>query len=192
MNCTNFNEENVFIDLGGNKCQGLCSFVSKLNLDLSWKIFTFEPNPQINTLHLLQEKNLQHLNITPYTCAAWTEATTKSFKLLNNDEANALEGTIGAESHAQVYGAKEEVLIECIDFWKFLKSLGDKKNIYIKMDIEWSEYEVLKDMLAKGWPINIKEMWIEFHGMGHRQFEEMSNNLIKEIEFNGTIVNRWF
>jgi hypothetical protein len=59
------------------------------------------------------------------------------------------------------------------------------------MDIEWSEYEIIKYMLEKGWPKNIKKIWIEWHNIADEEYRIKSEELTKDIEKNNTKVINW-
>jgi FkbM family methyltransferase len=177
---------NAFLDCGSNKGQGLNHFVNLLGIDELWEIHAFEPNPKIN-IETIQNKRL---NIVIHKKAVWTDNSTRNFKLLKNNEANLVEGVVGDKQQSGFWGCEEIVPVECIDFWEFV-SLITKENVYIKMDIEWAEYQVIEHMLNKGWPNKIRSMWVEFHGIGHEEFKNKANELITQIEKHGTKVERW-
>ena len=58
------------------------------------------------------------------------------------------------------------------------------------MDIEWSEYVIIEDMLNRGWPSNIKEMWVEWHGLDQEVNIEKMNKLTNLIG-SKTKLNNW-
>ena len=91
------------------------------------------------------------------------------FKQYGDDgtsQGSLLQDTHGDE-HYHDYHHSEKV--KTINFYNFLKSFRKDQDIYIKMDIEWSEYQVIDDMLTKGWPENIRQIRVEWHGI-HNDF----------------------
>ena len=58
------------------------------------------------------------------------------------------------------------------------------------MDIEWAEYKVINHIIQNGWPDNIKEMWIEWHGMNDNENVIKKENLIQQIK-STTKLNTW-
>jgi len=178
---------NIFLDLGAHYGEGLTEFVSKiLPIDDTWKIYSFEPNPLINTEEnyinnqLLQSKNL---NIEFYKKAVWIKTGKILFKMYGPSGCSlgSLIGETTGDKEYRDYHSSS--LVESIDLWDFINTkFKATDRIYIKMDIEWAEYEILQNMLDRGWPKNIFKMWIEFHGLNDSVFIEKSNKLIYNIE----------
>lgn len=59
------------------------------------------------------------------------------------------------------------ISVECIDLYEFITKLN-ADSIYLKMDIEGAEYDILETFLEKGYPNNIDILKVEFH---HDRFE---------------------
>lgn len=184
---TNKDSKKVFIDLGTHNCQGLNHFINQeLSITNEWEIHTFEPNPLINVEDCVN--NFKDLNITLHKKAAWIKDDNVIFKQYGVDgtsQGSLLEETNGGKEYMDYYG---EVEIPCIDFYKFIKDFDDTSEVYIKMDIEWSEYEIINKMLEQGWSKNIKKIWIGWHNTNNAYFKSKSEFLMKEIEKNNTIV----
>jgi FkbM family methyltransferase len=69
----------------------------------------------------------------------------------------------GSASRLGEYGVE----IPCIDFSKWLKALKRKEKpdeIFVKMDIEGAEVEVLEKMIADGTDRLMDELLVEWHG----------------------------
>ena len=58
------------------------------------------------------------------------------------------------------------------------------------MDIEWSEYTVIEYMLNEGWPLNVKEMWVEWHGLDEEINIVKKQQLLDQIG-DKTKMNSW-
>ena len=180
----------VFLDLGTHQCQGLNHFIHyELNMDKNWEIHTFEPNPLISVEECI--KNFSNYNITLHKKAVWTRNDKLVFKQYGNDgtsPGSLLEETNGGKFYGDYYNQTE---VECIDIFEFIKSFNQDCDIYVKMDIEWAEYEIIKHMLEKGWPENIKKIWVEWHNTADEEYKIKSKELIKEIEKHKTKVINW-
>ena len=178
-------KQNVFLDLGTHNCQGLTHFIQReLNADSTWEIHTFEPNPLLDPSECVKHLNL---DITLHRKAVWIYDGRITFGQYGEDgtsQGSLIRETKG-DKHYHDYFSETEV--DCINFIEFVNSFKNRSSLYIKMDIEWSEYTILKEMLKSGWPTNIKKLWVEFHDPD----QELNNNLIKEITQNGTSIARW-
>ena len=90
-------------------------------------------------------------------------------------------------------GYEIKVEVECISFSDFVNQFNDDDEIICKMDIEGSEFEVLRDMLNKGSIKKIKDLYVEFNErFMPRENEDTKNYLINEIKSQGVNVYTWF
>ena len=48
------------------------------------------------------------------------------------------------------------------------------------MDIEWAEYQIIDDMLTKGWPENIRQIRVEWHGVTYNDFIRKKSEFLTE------------
>jgi len=177
----------IFIDLGTHECQGLRKFIDKLNIDDSWDIYCFEPNPRVNTkLHIDQ---LNHSNIHLYKKAVWTKSGRVIFNMHGEDgvsQGSLIEETEEGKWYNDYHSSE---IIECIDILEIFNMFNNNQNIYIKMDIEWAEYKILDYILQKqAWPGNIKKIWIEWHGLDNPVHKNKAESLTKSIRSLGTEV----
>jgi FkbM family methyltransferase len=179
---------NVFLDLGTHGGQGLHRFKSILGFDETWDIHTFEPN---NLLHPINTDQFD-FKVTPHNTAIWVKQGNSIFKQYGDDgksQGSLLEQTNG-DRHYHDY--HDSIEVETIDFHNYLKNFSSDQSIYIKMNIEWAEWTVLEDLLVRGWPKNIKQMWINFHGaVGNQFYKNKSVWLIDQIRQEGCEVTEW-
>lgn len=180
----NGNQANsIFIDLGSHECQGLRRFIDKLDMDRSWEMHAFEPNPNVDTEGFVEEE-LNHYKINVYKKAIWRRNGRAVFNQYGKEgkgQGSLIEETGGGEGYGDFY---DEKIVDCIDILSFIKKLDSHKDIYIKMDIEWSEYEVIQRML-EDWPKNIKKIWIEWHGKSNEKILNKSKYLESKIKSLG-------
>ena len=182
--------KNIFLDFGTHKCQGITYFIdNELYIDKNWEIHLFEPNPLITIDSFIEKYN--EYNITFHKKAVWIKKDRVIFKQYGNDgtsQGSLLKDTNGGTSYMDYYG---EVEVDCIDVFDFIKSFDADSNIFIKMDIEWAEYEIIKYLLNLGWPTNIKKIWVEWHNTHDTEYKKLSEELSLEIQNRGTTVINW-
>ena len=181
------NKKRIFLDLGTHDCQGLNHY---LNTEFSefknLEIHTFEPNPLIESEKCVDSFIDRKINL--HRKAVWVSNGKLIFNQYGNDgksQGSLVSKTNRGKDYQDFYGSVE---VESIDFYEFIKTLDSDSDIYIKMDIEWSEFTVLRHMLDNGWPSNIKKIWVEFHGKNDTEYVELSRQLIHEIEEKKTLV----
>lgn len=171
----------VFIDLGSYKCDSIKQKIDELDIDDSWDVYAFEPNPLIDTE--MYAKQINSCNVKVYKEAVWKRQGKAIFNQHGDEGQNQgslLEETGGGRHYCDFYS---ECIVKCIDFYEFLKQFDESKEIYIHMDIEHSEYELIQHMLQKTWPNNIKKLWIEWHDYNNNQ--EKVNGLENAIRSKG-------
>jgi FkbM family methyltransferase len=183
----NGNQANaIFLDLGAHELQGLRRFIDKLDMDRSWEIHAFEPNPAVNVQEFADELN--HYRIFIHRKAIWKRTGRAILNQYGKDgtsQGSLLEETNGGKEYGDFYGEK---IIDCIDLLEFIKKLDIHKDIFIKMDIEWAEYEVLNRMLSD-WPKNVKKIWIDWHGLSDDKNMSRAKDLISKIKSLGTEID---
>lgn len=166
------NKKRIFIDFGSYYGNSLHKFIdSDLNIDENWEIYLFEPNPSI------EKNNIQNnrLKINYYSQAAWISNELLDFRRYGErglSGGSLVDKTNGGRWYNDYY---DTISVQGIDTAQFLKSLDPNIEIYIHMDIEYSEYAVLQYLLDSGWPKNIKKIWIEFHNA------QENTNIVKKL-----------
>jgi hypothetical protein len=74
-----------------------------------------------------------------------------------------------------------------------LSELPDNTNIICKMDIEGSEFQVLRHLIKEGTITKLKEIYIEFHErFMPDESKETEKALVEQIRNLGVKVNTWF
>jgi FkbM family methyltransferase len=175
----------VFLDFGSHECQGIKRFIDKLSIDGSWDIHAFEPNPLVDTQAFAKEFDDHRIFV--HKKAIWKRNGRVIFNQHGEDgrsQGSLLEETNGGKGYFDFY---DEKIVDCIDPQEFILALGLDKDVFIKMDIEWAEYEVLEHML-KDWPKNIKKIWIDWHGTNSENIISKTRALEGAIRSLGTEV----
>ena len=200
---------NILLDLGTNMGQGLSEINNELNALNNDKfiVYSFEANPYIKLD--LDYKNFNYINKAVSTYNGKTSFRVATRINTINDlvfENNTKTKYIGASSQQGEYtsvgcyvidndidgqlGGKEHhnVNVDVIDILSFMDDLIEKHKdvtFYIKMDIEGSEFKILRELLKKNNILKtIKKMWIETHerfvkNESESTVEQLFNNLRK-------------
>lgn len=193
--------KNIFLDCGTHLCEGLIDFYNKGIINDSFEIHTFEANPACNINERIKQLPL---NITPYNKAVWIEDGFITFNQENHQKSKTGSPTDGY-SDVDGWGSSingigfnhpgydTQVNIPSIDFSEFISQFPIDSNIICKMDIEGSEFQVLRHLIKEKTITKIKEIYIEFHErFMPSESEETKNHLIEIIQDMGVKVNTWF
>lgn len=135
----------------------------------------FEANP--NLIPSLQAVAARHpgTRVTIHHAAVWTSDATLPF-FLSGADTTGREDTEGST----LLGGKtrrnpacgeirydQPVQVPCIDFSAWLaRTFSGRDHVWLKMDIEGAEYEVLEKMLEDGSIDRVDKAFVEFH-FGH-------------------------
>ena len=155
---------NIFLDLGSHKGEGLLEFLESGIIDNTYNIFCFEASPHLNTFEEIKNK-IKHIpglinNVKFENAAIWIEEGEMTF----NDRKDMAGHLINSNFN---YFQKEEdyniINVKSINFSNLLKTLPVDSNIVCKMDIEGSEFSVLRHIIDNNTIKLINKIYIEFH-----------------------------
>tara|TARA_Y100000592_G_C5453436_1_gene310027 strand:+ start:162 stop:1061 length:900 start_codon:yes stop_codon:yes gene_type:complete len=164
-----------FLDCGANVGQSVLHYISEGLITPKTEVHLFEPNPLCVAEAKRNLKEYENYNFKFHTVAVWDENCQKrltleyvpndytdqygSGKTINGRQwTGGASNVLGEEWYPPAYIDKEHLkegeLVDCIDFAEFLWETipSDAAKVYLKMDIEGSEYCVL-------WHLLESEMW---------------------------------
>ena len=161
--------KSVYIDAGGHGGQSIERFKAMTNGMPNITIYSFECHPRCYE----KLKTYETENIIVSNSAVWIEDGKLDFYLDMLDETTdrGFPGQASTISKTKVnrgipgqFTPDSLVKVPCIDFSSWIKSqLNIDDYIYLKMDIEGSEYEVLDKMINDGTINYLDGLDIEFH-----------------------------
>jgi FkbM family methyltransferase len=178
----------IFIDCGYHLGEGLREFTFKLNIDNTWEVHAFEPNPACNLLNgrhpfpVIFHKEAVWVYDGEITFRQEHQLATKSPIEESVDVLDGWGSCLKELNSTHTY--EREINVKCIDFAKFVKQF-EPNTVYCKMDIEGAEFSVLRHLLKYKVVDRFKFLWVEWH---HQDLpsEDFStaNKLIQELQLH--------
>jgi len=169
----------VFIDLGSYECGSVVQKIDELDIDRSWEVHAFEPNPLVDTQKYADKIKCCKVNV--HKKAIWKRSGKVIFNQYGENgksQGSLIEETGEGKSYGDYYASQ---IIESVDLLEFIRSFDDNKEIYIFMDVEHAEYEIFEHMIKNGWPKNIKKIWVKWHSE-KIQIPNSIKDVIEEIK----------
>ncbi len=144
----------VFLDGGARHGKAIkkfkeCSFYG----EQPWEVIAFEANPFIT--HRIAKAD----DVVLFNQALWVEDGLLDFYLAKSTASSSVK------KEKKTGGLKNTpITVESIDFSQWIRdNLSKDDTIYMKLDIEGAEYEVLDKMIADGTMAYVNKLFIEFH-----------------------------
>jgi FkbM family methyltransferase len=170
-----------FIDLGTHLFEGLEEFITKLGIDNTFCVYCYEPNKFVydkskeisekykNKFIIFEHNNIAVMNYTGEITFNSHKGAWKSNGEYNSDYDYGSNCLTINPNRDVACGAVFDIIqykCECLDINDILNKIYnfDKDAIiYIKCDVEGSEFEILPKILDSPYKNLIKELHIEWH-----------------------------
>ena len=177
---------NVFLDCGGHFGEGLRSIIQKHNMDKSWSIHTFEPNPA--ALFVL-EKTVKELDlgIKLFRGALLDMNGYCKFSIqLNSTGAGSvdclMDKGVCADPNSESFRFHDTIVqVPCLDVSDVVRQFDANDTIVMKLDVEGSEFKILRKLIKDGLISRIRHLYIEWHDIYLSSESEQSKNEIMDI-----------
>ena len=175
----------IFIDCGGNTGQGLRQFIKMFNIDSSWHVETFEPDPSCEI-----EKHIQDLEYVKINKkAVWDKnGTIKFYQFLMNSQASSVEGLLDSgyfqdpkhDFYLKKDNMQKVIEVECIDISQVIKQFSDDDFIVVKIDTEGSEFTILRKLIKDNIIKKINHLYVEWHTPLLSTENDQSEHILKQ------------
>jgi FkbM family methyltransferase len=159
---------NIFIDCGAHMGQTIDYFkLSNTYKNNKWDIYSFEAITDLTKII-----NIKHPDINILNKAVWIQdgiidfyqTKIKKQYLKNNDMIFGQGSSLIIEKKTGELDKENPIKLECIDLSNWIKNnFSNDDKIWLKIDIEGAEYEVLKHLIETNIISYIDKLFIEFH-----------------------------
>ncbi len=193
-----YNKQNsIFIDCGANTGDGF-KYFSRIFPTKDFTYHFFEPNPYcIDELKKVIKEFFVENGFEVFQNAAWIKKETLSFYgIEESGDQTTLGGSVVKEHNTMYYASDESsaLEVESVDFLEYLVEIQEKyENIFLKMDIETAELDVL-EYLWKNKEKLFRKMvfFVEFHaayqvGDARKEAQERENFIVNNSPKNVTL-----
>lgn len=186
----------VLIDCGGNLGQGYEDLKRRLNINNNWDVYIFEPNKRCYDI-LVEKYNDENIKII--NKAVFIYDGEINFYIPKNDE-YSVGSTIHKNFHNSVVDNlyDEYVVVESVNLSKFIDKIIDKE-IYLKLDVEGSEYDIIEMMINDETINKIEKVFVEFHNeyasteLNEKyNLDNRKNNIIEYFNSNNIKHEIWY
>jgi len=187
----------VFIDCGSNIGQGLTLFKSIYNMDESWIVEAFEPNPNLIRLLEYNTKDMP-MSINIYNQAVWDIDGEVNFSIMMEESEGSsvnklMDAGICADESSLAYRKHNTIIsVSCSNISTILNRYSLEDYIVIKLDVEGSEFCIIRKMVADNMIKMIKDLYVEWHTpLLSSENIESQNLLTQQILSEGINLYPW-
>lgn len=145
----------IFLDCGGHDGSSVRKFRRTRDPEAAYEIVTFEPNPR----YALSYRNFEKHHLI--AAAVWIEDGTKSFYLDPDDGDGS---SLFRNKQSGALDRDHPIQATTVDLSAWIRrTLSERDEVILKLDVEGAEYEVLDKMLLDGTARYVGELLIEWH-----------------------------
>lgn len=184
--------KSYFFDCGTHHGEGLTKFIQMFSMDRNWDIYSFEPNAQ--SFFIASDKNYSASKVQFINAAVWTSDGTAEFHAETPQNSTSSDGAGSSLLSLQDWQPRTKdnpgagtfevaYSVRTIDFSEFLsRNTSPGSTVVVKLDIEGSEYAVLRKMIRDGSISRVTHLFVEFHDWAlQSETAQSTEMLIQEI-----------
>ena len=187
--------KNILLDCGGYMGQTIDCFKNTTTYKKnSWQIYSFEAIPEL--YNIIRKK---HRDINIINKAVWInndilnfyKTTIKKQYLKKQNDNSFIYGQGSSLMKSKVTGSLDKdnpLQIKGLHLSKYIKDNFNKQdNIWLKLDVEGAEYEILEDLINSDCIEYIDKLFIEFHYKKINLDKQIHDNLYNKLKKINTL-----
>lgn len=187
----------LYIDCGTNLGQGYETISGLLNINDDWDVIFYEANT--HCYDFLKNKYVKD-NINIINKAVHDSNGVIKFYIPKGDNFS-VSSTIHNDFHNSIENKIYDnfIEIEKIDLSDEINKLKDEYEIYLKLDVEGSEYDILEKMIENKTILCLKKLFVEFHNqyisaekLKEYDLQNRKNKIMEFIEKNNINFQIWY
>lgn len=174
------NKKIIILDLGANDGCSVLKFRDILNKysNIDYYIYSFEPNPFFKEALTQLENKYDNVQVIMKIAGTKKKTTRLYLSQGNNVGSSIFSDKITNKISKNVY-----IEVEEIDIAKFIEGLPEHDLLWVKMDIEGGEYEIIPHLFKNHCLGKINKLFIEWHHKKIRSVtQQMHNNCINMVK----------
>ena len=189
--------QKVFIDCGSNTGQGLVRFTSMYGMDESWVVEAFEPNPDLIGLLECNTKDMP-MSISIYNRAVWDMDGEVNFSIMIEESEGSsvnklMDSGICADESSLAYRKHDTIItVPCSNISTVLNRYSSNDYIVVKLDVEGSEFCIIRKMIVDNTIKIIKDLYVEWHTpLLSSETQQSQNLLTQQIKEHSVKLHDW-
>ena len=172
----------VILDLGAHDGCSIKKFKKILEDQQikNYKIYSFEGN------HFFKDKLIQYQDDNVEIIMKLINTHNLKTKLYISQYGDNPGGGSSLYSDKETWGVSKNKFIECdsIDIVEFINSLEDYDELWVKMDVEGAEYEIIPHLKKFNCLQKINKLFIEWHASKIPSISKKTHNQVKKMVKN--------
>lgn len=191
----------ILVDCRSNLGQGYEQIKILEKIDSSWDIEMFEPSPEC--IKYLKSKYKED-NFKINNKAVYTSSGKKEFHFTQTLSGEVSYTSVGSKlgdvkhlftNRNHLYKLSEPILVETIDLSNFIDRLN-YEYICLKLDVEGSEYDILKRMMETSSLEKVNKLYVEFHNYAinldkKSKYDIIRNDILNYLKNNNINFVEW-
>ena len=174
------NQKLIILDLGANDGCSVLKFqeILKQHSNIDYHIYSFEPNPFFKERLTQLENKYENVKVIMKIAGTKNNTTNLYLSQGNNDGSSVFSDKMTNKISKNVY-----IEVEELDIAEFIEGLPEHDLLWVKMDIEGGEYEIIPHLSKNHCLGKINKLFIEWHHKKIRSVsQQMHNNCINMVK----------
>jgi FkbM family methyltransferase len=187
--------KNILLDCGGYMGQTIDCFKNTTTYkNNSWQIYSFEAIPELYNIICKKHNDINVINKAIWinnNILNFYKTTIKKQYLKKENDDSFIYGQGSSLMNSKTTGSLDKntpLQIEGLHLSEYIKNNFNKNdNIWLKLDVEGAEYEILEDLINSNSIEYINKLFIEFHYEKINLDKQIHDNLYDKLKNINTL-----